>query len=81
MLSRAPTIDNNVEASALQARLSQEELALFGAAAEAAARHDAWRAGAETSAARLTRAASLKRKWSASQENQAPNADAGEPGR
>ncbi|KAL6767410.1 DNA replication complex GINS protein PSF3 [Auxenochlorella protothecoides] len=73
LLCRATTIDNNVEASALQARLSVEELSLFMAAADAASRHEAWRAGGEASQSRLARSASMKRKWSENQENRGMN--------
>jgi GINS complex subunit 3 len=60
LLTRAPVIESNAQASATQAKLTNEELRLFNAAAEAAAAHDRYRSNREGGAGV---GAGGKRKW------------------
>lgn len=44
LLTKAPTLDNNADASDIQAKLSSEELSLFNLAVHSAVSHDRYRA-------------------------------------
>lgn len=74
LLTKAPVIESNAEASAVQAKLTNEELRLFNAAAEAAATHDRYRANKDSNSSAL----GMKRKWglggnaAGGQENRKP---------
>jgi len=74
LLTKAPVIESNAEASAIQAKLANEELTLFNSAAESAAAHDRYRANKESPAAGGggTRGRGFKRRWAPGQENRQP---------
>ena len=74
LLTKAPVVESNAEASAVQAKLTNEELALFNAAAEAAAAHDRFRANKDDSGpgGAANRARAHKRPWPGGQENRLP---------
>lgn len=63
LLTRAPQVENSVESSHIQSKLSVEEASLFVMAAEAATAHDGWRCNKEPSKTSMQRAGSMKRKW------------------
>lgn len=69
---RGHTIENNVEVTKIQTKLSVEEQALFDEALESARAYERWRSG-DSQHAPKAKAAGFKRKWSEDQENQAPN--------
>lgn len=70
LLVKAPVVDTSHEANQIQNKLSVEEMQLFVAAREATAAHAAW-VDPNSHRAMFNRAASLKRKWgeSSNQEN------------
>lgn len=72
LLMRGHTVENNVEVTKIQMKLSVEEQTLFDEALESARAYERWRSGdsLQTPKAKTT---GFKRKWSEDQENQAPN--------
>ncbi|EFN54484.1 hypothetical protein CHLNCDRAFT_59701 [Chlorella variabilis] len=72
LLTKAPLVESDLEASQIQAKLSVEESQLFTAAAEAGAAHQRWKGNGDSRP--MNRSQSLKRKWAAdSKENAAGN--------
>lgn len=63
LLTKAPAVESSLEASQIQGRLSVEELRLFNAAADAAARYHRWKGNRDARALLNSRAPSSKRKW------------------
>ncbi|GAB4822740.1 hypothetical protein N2152v2_009786 [Parachlorella kessleri] len=72
LLVKGPVVESSQEFSAIQSKLSCEEVELFVAAREAALAHAAW-VDPNSHRALLNKAGSLKRKWDDNVENQPVN--------